>query len=192
MNGIRKLAIAVAGMKAKMPPTCHYLSAIKLVLDELDEAPAWNAETKYHRGDVVRFETVLYRAVRDVPRNGGCAPADQDYWEIVNTSTKEAVRLQVETMLRMCRNLCCAYDNLKALTGRLEREQGVEAPQFWCGEINTTGEPEKCRQCEILSRGVAREKTPQKGGSSGDYEGNENDGQQSGSHGNPPCLTSEV
>lgn len=151
MNSIEKLAIAVAKMKEKMPPTCHYLSAIRLVLRELDEAPAWDARTRYFRGDLVLFETALYQAKRDVPRNGGCAPADHGFWKIVDASTKEAIAEQVEEMLRLCRNLCCGYDNLKALMGRLEREQGVEAPRFWCGEINTTGEPEKCKQAAMLN-----------------------------------------
>jgi len=65
---------------------------------------------------------------------------------------RDAVLEQVDKMLAMCRAFCCEYDNLRVLTARLEREQGVKVPRFWCGKINKTGDPKKCRQCEALTR----------------------------------------
>jgi len=150
MYPIGRLAHIVKGLKNTLPATCRLVDVLALALRE-DSAPAWNAETKYHKGDLVSFETVLYRAKRDVPRNPGCAPGDQNFWEIVDTSAKEAMKKQVEEMLRLCRNLCCGYDNLKALVGRLEAEAGVAEPQFYAGPLNKTGDPVKCRQCERLA-----------------------------------------
>lgn len=103
MTPIEKLAIAVADMRGRHRPICHFLTAVRLVADECEPSPAL-----------------------------------------------DAVREQADKMLAQCRTFCCEYDNLRSLVGQLEYMEGVKEPRFWMGEINTTGEPEKCRQAEML------------------------------------------
>jgi len=66
--------------------------------------------------------------------------------EFGSSPALDAVQKQADKVLAQVRALCCEYNNLRALMARLEREQGIESPRFWCGEINTTGEPTKCKQ----------------------------------------------
>lgn len=104
MTSVEKLAIAVAKMREGLRPACHFLVAIRLVVDECEPSPALNA-----------------------------------------------VREQVDKMLAQHRALCCEYDNLRSLVAQLEYAEGVKEPRFWIGEINTTGEPEKCSQAATLA-----------------------------------------
>ncbi len=56
------------------------------------------------------------------------------------------LKAQVKKMRLLCRKICVNYDNLRAVAGRLEVEQGVEQPDFWCGEINESDNPVRCRK----------------------------------------------
>lgn len=103
MTSIERLTTLVGDIKPLLKPTCQWLCALTVVLQEQPETP-----------------------------------------------TTAALRKQVEKMLAQCRALCCEYDNLRSLTGRLEKEQRVEDPKFWEGEINLTCEPGKCRQRKII------------------------------------------
>jgi hypothetical protein len=64
----------------------------------------------------------------------------------------DAVREQADKMLAQCRALCCEYNNLRSLVGVLEHERGIENPRFYAGKINTTGEPVRCKQREMMKR----------------------------------------
>jgi len=62
------------------------------------------------------------------------------------------LKAQVEQMQAMCQKLCVGYDNLRALAGRLEVEQDITKPRFWCGEINTTDMPTRCQRAGKVKR----------------------------------------
>ena len=59
----------------------------------------------------------------------------------------DAVKAQVELIQALCRKMCVGYDNLRAEMGRLEKEQGIEKPRFWCGPLNQSDIPTKCILC---------------------------------------------
>ena len=65
------------------------------------------------------------------------------------------VKAQIEKMQSLCRQMCVGYDNLRALMGRLEREQGIGEPRFWPGEIKESGQLAKCQiaTCGPLASG---------------------------------------
>ncbi|MDV9030579.1 phage tail protein, partial [Pseudomonas sp. RAC1] len=64
-------------------------------IDELTDALAYNPETTYTRGDVVRQGQRLFQAIGDVP--AGAAPPDANYWADIGTilETANALASQV-------------------------------------------------------------------------------------------------
>ncbi len=65
-------------------------------IDELTDALAYNPETTYTRGDVVRQGQRLFQAIGDVP--AGAAPPDANYWADIGTilETANALASQVQ------------------------------------------------------------------------------------------------
>jgi len=63
----------------------------------------------------------------------------------------DAMKDQIDKMLVSEREWCVLFDNLRSLVGAWEREQGVEQPVFYEGEINGTACPMKCGHAEMLA-----------------------------------------
>ncbi len=103
--------------------------------------------------------TTIVKALRE-PIGAGCPMLHGVYSvarEYPASPAGEAVKAQVDKMLTAQRSLCADYDNLRSLTATWEREQGVEKPVFYEGEINETGCGRKCRQAEMLKRPEVKE-----------------------------------
>jgi hypothetical protein len=84
---------------------------------------------------VCHHTVALYR----VAREGTSSPAE------------EAVKVQIDKMLANEREWCVLFDNLRSLVGTWEREQGVENPAFYEGEINKGRTPTRCSQSAMLN-----------------------------------------
>ncbi len=71
----------------------------------------------------------------------------------------DAVKEQVEKVQSLCREMCVGYDNLRALMGRLEQEQGIKEPRFRCGKIKDSGGPAKCQigACDRVPRDAKKQ-----------------------------------
>ena len=54
------------------------------------------------------------------------------------SAASEELRHHIHSMLTRLGALCADFDNLRSLTGRFEREQGILNPRFYEGEWNNT------------------------------------------------------
>jgi len=72
--------------------------------------------------------------------------------EYKQTAEVSAMRTALTAMAEGLRIACREYNNLRAQTGRWERAQGVEKPQFYPGELRKTGLPIGNCNCGLVQR----------------------------------------
>ena len=73
--------------------------------------------------------------------------------EYPSSPALEEVRATLHRMADAQRVICREYNNLRSLTGTLERERGVSEPRFYVGELRESGLPIGYCNCGLTCSG---------------------------------------